>query len=360
MNSSKALLTLFLATASLHAGDKATGKHQSTTVIQIHETVSPLEFGIVPSKNFFRNQVATLTTGSILNRAAAISKIDADKIKQSLTIKIIEGTDLVEITSTSNKATEPKNILNSLTEAYITVRSEREQKRSAEVLKPLETEVQRQHEVVLKSRKALSTFIGSYGIPYFDGKESKKSGNTDETMYRRAQEKFDQLERSKDQLKIQIRKLIETKNKDLIRTAAGLELPENQVTVYYTAYRTTEEQILAMMASGLGEKHPEIVATKRRSKQALDNAEKELVVLKEVLQTRLNLVEKQVERMKQMIAEKKDGTIDLSKRQHQYTQAKETYEQARTDLRQKTRKLEEARIKLKLPRHPITVHEQAK
>jgi len=64
--------------------------------------------------------------------------------------------------------------------------------------------------------------------------------------------------------------------------------------------------------------------------------------------------------MKEIIAEKDQGRIALSKRQHQYNQAKETYEQTRVEFRKKTKKLEETRLKLKRPRHPITVHEEAK
>jgi len=263
MNSSKMLLSLVLAAAPLNAGDKATGTHQSTTVIQIHETVSPLEFDIVPSKNFFRNQVATLTTGSVLDRAASDSKIDADKIKKSLSIKIIEGTDLVRITSTSSKADEPKKILNALTEAYVSVRSEGEQKKIAPLLKTMEIEVQRQQDRVQDHRKELTVLIQQYGIPVFDKKPSP-SRQSEEVRYH---EKLDQLAQSRDQLKIQIRKLIETSNKDLIRTAAGLKFPDNRVTGYYTDYRNAEERVSVLFASGLGKKHPEIVAPRNRRNQ---------------------------------------------------------------------------------------------
>ena len=54
-----------------------------------------------------------------------------------------------------------------------------------------------------------------------------------------------------------------------------------------------------------------------------------------------------------------DDTVDLSLKQHHYTQAKETYEQARGMLREMKIKQQEARALLKIPRQPVTIHERA-
>jgi capsular exopolysaccharide synthesis family protein len=115
-----------------------------------------------------------------------------------------------------------------------------------------------------------------------------------------------------------------------------------------------------MIASGLGPNHPEVKAMKLRADGALKNAGKEVVSLKEVLETRLNLVDKQVEKMKQMVREKKDGTVDLSMRQHQYNSAKEEYEQSRMMYREMSVKQQQQRVLLKMPRTPITLHERPK
>ncbi|HBE95635.1 MAG TPA: hypothetical protein DDW68_00510 [Verrucomicrobiales bacterium] len=64
--------------------------------------------------------------------------------------------------------------------------------------------------------------------------------------------------------------------------------------------------------------------------------------------------------MKQMVREKKDGTVDLSMRQHQYNSAKEEYEQSRMMYREMSVKQQQQRVLLKMPRTPITLHERAK
>lgn len=54
------------------------------------------------------------------------------------------------------------------------------------------------------------------------------------------------------------------------------------------------------------------------------------------------------------------GLIELSLKQAQYHQAKEAYEQSRTMLHELKIKQEEARVLLKMPRDPVTLHEAAK
>jgi hypothetical protein len=54
-----------------------------------------------------------------------------------------------------------------------------------------------------------------------------------------------------------------------------------------------------------------------------------------------------------------DGTVDLSLRQNSYNQALETFTQSREMLREMKIKQDEARILLKVPFEPITIHQRA-
>ena len=74
----------------------------------------------------------------------------------------------------------------------------------------------------------------------------------------------------------------------------------------------------------------------------MDKAHEEVVSLKEVLKTKLDLVEKQVLKMREMVDDRKEDAITLSLKQTNYTQAKEQYEQARGMLREMKFKHSEA------------------
>jgi capsular exopolysaccharide synthesis family protein len=72
------------------------------------------------------------------------------------------------------------------------------------------------------------------------------------------------------------------------------------------------------------------------------------------------LVERQVIKMREMVDNRKEDAISLSLKQSTYTQAKEQYEQARAMLSSMKIKQQMARVLLKMPRDPITLHERPK
>jgi hypothetical protein len=149
----------------------------------------------------------------------------------------------------------------------------------------------------------------------------------------------------------------ETSAEEMISTAAALELPENQVSILYTQYLETLRESQKLAAQGLAEDHPSRVALTTQANELMGNAKKAVISLKEVLNTRLNLVDRQVERMKLTILNKKEISNDRTMRQHEYNSAKEEYEQSRDLLREMKIQQQEQRALLKRPRQAVTRHE---
>jgi len=78
------------------------------------------------------------------------------------------------------------------------------------------------------------------------------------------------------------------------------------------------------------------------------------------LTPQLEVLERQVLKMREMVDARQKDAITLSLKQTNYTQAKEQYEQSRGMLREMKFKHSEAKILLKMPRDPITLHETPK
>ncbi|MDB4748793.1 hypothetical protein OAG13_05120, partial [Akkermansiaceae bacterium] len=76
--------------------------------------------------------------------------------------------------------------------------------------------------------------------------------------------------------------------------------------------------------------------------------------------SQLQVLEKQVPKMRQMVDNRKEDAITLSLKQTNYTQAKEQYEQARGMLREMKKEYTETKILLKTPRVLITVRQLPK
>ena len=354
-------------------------KFESTSVVQVHPSmiaINPIgnSSGVNPganmTRNYMENEFQTIVAAETLKTAAKkISlptrwSMEMDDVVANLKGVVgaspLRGTDFIQIRVRHAKPDDAKEIADAVSEAYMERRKKAEVDRAKRALDALDEELISQSDRVQDRRKDLTVLIQQYGIPYFDESRSSTLGDTEQQMFRDARQRLAEFETQRDRIEIQIRKLVEMDNEDLVTYAAGLELPENQVTYYFTQFREALGQRETLIAQGLGAGHPDIIAVDQRASGAMENARKEAVSLKAVLKTRLELINRQVDRMEEMVDDRQDDSVDLSLKQHSYTQAKETYEQSRLMLREMKIKQQEARVLLKMPRDPITLHEKPK
>ena len=355
-------------------------KYESTSVVQVHPSTiaitpfrgqSAVNPGSQMTAQYLQNEFETIVAPETLKQAAEMAKLpDQWEMEMDVVVNILKGivettprrgTDFIEINVRHASASDAKDIAESVAAAYITRRKKTEEDRAQKALDALEREQRSQQDLVADYRKELIVLIQQYGIPYFDGGSAgNRLGLSEQAMFQSARAKLANFETQADQIKIQIDKLVQLTSEELISYAAGLDLPQNQVTAYANQNRQAVDRMLDLSAQGLGRMHPDMVTMNQRAKGALEKAHEEVVSLKEVLKTKLDLVEKQVLKMREMVDDRKEDAINLSLKQTNYTQAKEKYEQARGMLREMKFKHSEAEILLKMPRDPITLHETPK
>ena len=274
-------------------------KYESTSVVQVHPsmiTISPIGqsgqsgLGTLMTRNYMENEFEWINAPETLTEAAerldlpARWTMDLEDVVKTLRGIVAtnprRGTDFIEITVRHSKPEEAKEIAEAISAAYVARRNREELERAESALVALDDELTLQGDFVQEHRKELTVLIQQYGIPYFDGRSASPVGVTEEEMYRLSQKKLDDYETQRVQLTIQIQKLMTTPNEDIVRAAAGLDLPENQVTTYYNQNRQAIDQYNAIQAQGLGPKHPEVIAMKQLADSALEYARNEVVTLK--------------------------------------------------------------------------------
>jgi len=351
-------------------------KFESSAVVQVHPSMLAIaptrggtqtQSGAFMTRNYIENEFETITSAQTLTEAAEALDLvtrwdmDIDQVVSTLSGIVRatpkRGTDFIEISVRHANAEDAKDICKSITESYITRRNRTEVERAEEALEALDAELQNHGDVVNDRQKALTVLIQQYGIPYFDGRSANPVGRSEEQMYQDAQRRLEELKQNRDRLKIQINKLVQTSSEEMIPTAAGLELPENQVSDFYSQYLATNREIDDATAQGFGPNHPTLQSLRKRSINLMRDAEGAVTSLKDVLNTKINLIDRQVERMEETVLKKKDDTVDLSMRQHDYNSARDEYEQARDLYRQMKIQQQEQRVLLRMPRTPITRHE---
>ena len=153
-------------------------------------------------------------------------------------------------------------------------------------------------------------------------------------MYKRQRQRLADFKTERDQIEPTIKGFFDGSNEDLVNYAAGLELPENQVTYYFDQHREALQQKRALLAKGSKPTHHEVLAAEERAKSAMANATKETKALIPVLKTRLELINRQIERMKEILRDQEKNIPDPRVIAHQkHELAKAAYEDSHATLR---------------------------
>jgi hypothetical protein len=279
-------------------GDSPSGKHQVTAVIQIHPTESKF---FPTTEQFIANEIASLSLGTHLTAAALIGNwksqdIDPNNIQKNLVVTRISGTDMASITLHSDDPDQAKNIIEALIESYL-------------VNQRKTTEEDR-------AKKALQA-LGS--------------------------KRFSQSD------------LVQDCRKELTVLIQQYGIPYFDGGSDGNHLGASEKAMFQSARAKLADLETELALLSAKN-EALERDEDEQAKL--TLQ--LEVLEKQVPKMRNIVDARKKHAISLSLKQTNYTQAKEYYEQARRVLREMKKKHTEAEILLKMPRDPITVRQLPK
>jgi len=269
------------------------------------------------------------------------------------------GTDFIEITVKHKSKPLAILVANTIAQTSVEHSQQISRNRAERALEALDDEITAQSVLVQDHRKELTILIQQYGIPINSSDNSSPLSITEKEMLENVGEKLPRFKERQTQTTIQIQKLTELSGEALIRYAAGLDLPENQVPYHYSQYLETKNQRLALIAEGLKTNHPNLLALDERAKNLMAEAHKEATSLKANLETKFDLISRQVKRLNEMLKTSEKDLIGLSLAQNQYNQAKEAYEQSRAMLRDMKIKQQEARVLLKRPHSPVTIHEYA-
>jgi len=352
-------------------------KYESKSVVQVHPAVQSIDptgatmgagvLGAIQTRAYmpteFKVIEAEQTLSMVTERLDLASRWNQDPrtvvsiLKGIVETENIIGTDLIEITVRHTNPNDARDVAAEIADAYIERRNGTEMGRAERALTALDTELRDQEDLVEDKRKVLDTIVQAVGIPYVEGSRMGSIGESEQAIYLTAERQLYESEQEKQQLEIQIKTLLKLESDEMMKYAAGLNLPNNGVTLLFTQFQEAGRELESMKASGLGAKHPDMQMRAIRIEKLMIDLEKAVASLRVILQTQLDLVEARLGEMRQVVGSRKDEAVDKALESHEYLDAKREYEQAQ-DLLQKM-KLQHftKRISLKIPKDPITIHE---
>ena len=307
----KGLLVMALAILAVGCGEKdsPSGKHQVTAVIQIHPTKPNFH---TTNESFIANEIATLNENFIANEIASLS------LGVNLTAAALMG-------NWESQDIDPNNIQKNLVVTRISG-----------------TDMAR---ITLHSddpdqaKNIIEALIESYLV-------TRKTNEED-----RAKRALRVLDNEKRELS----DLVQDYRKDLTVLIQQYGIPYSDDGGSGNHMGLTDQAIYRSSREKLADLETELALLSAKN-EALERDKDEQAKL--TLQ--LEVLEKQVPKMRNIVDARKKHAISLSLKQTNYTQAKEYYEQARRVLREMKKKHTEAEILLKMPRDPITIRQLPK
>ena len=217
-----------------------------------------------------------------------------------------------------------------------------------------------QEDAVEDKRKLLSQIIRTEGIIYSGDltMNSRSQGLTEADKAESAARAYIDLERDKIQLESQIETLLKYDGPQLLNYAAGLSLPDNVIPVLQPRFQDAKREFEALKSSGLGERHPTIVA----QASIIEGMERELVEavanLRETLKAQLALSKEQLSRLKIEMDTKETDAIQQGIANQAFVDAKNDFETAQRLLEQLKVKQISEEMQTKITEDPIIIHEE--
>ncbi len=321
--------------------------------------MTPQFFGTEFEKIKSSNSLAKVVDNLELVTKWGVSREVAIRIlKGIVNTQNIRGTNLISIKVRHTSRDDARDITEEVAKAYKEYRSEIESRDATKALYELNKAVRDQEDKVEEGRKVLATIVRTKGIIY-KGQDSfyGQGGNDEDMEVREALQTFNELETQKMQLESQINTLMKYDSDELMRYAQGMDLPENTIRNLYPQYQEASRGLSDLKISGLGARHPTMMALEEQIAAMKRQLDEGVVNLRATLQAQLRLATDRLAKVETLKNSKKEDAIIRGLDTQDYVEAKRDFETDQELLQ--TMRLEQINktIKGKMPDESIIVHE---
>ncbi len=348
-------------------------KYESTALIEVKPitNVDPIgvgraRMGSVMTRQFMNTQfeiiVAPETLGMVVDSLQLDTRWGEDKkdvikmLRDMIRTSPRRGTDLIEISVRHKNKDEAKAIAEAVYKAYEARRAAIEKGLREKQLKAIKSQLQSKGDRVAELRKRLMDIAEKVGVIYIADERGGQVLNGEMKLRDMAVQQLYEARRRKEEISAQIQKLLSVKTEDLPSLQA--ELPDVGFRELYEKYEAARNDLMTLKASGLGDKHPDILMRKARIAELQRGLIKRAKSVRETLKYKLNLEEARVKRLESVKTQEQDTSSKRSRKFQEFNIAKKDYLTAQgiKDLMQQNYDVE--RAKSIMPVRNIVVHQK--
>lgn len=165
------------------------------------------------------------------------------------------------------------------------------------------------------------------GLSGWIGAENSVS-NSDQTTYFQARQHQEDFRREVQNLELQLKALLETKDQDrLIEYAGTLNIEGMSIKDSLSKYRALQLQVPFLKDGGLGDDHPKVVAARSQVENMSKQLNRAVESFKDTIQTRIDVAKASLKALEDSTQENEKKLVGDKTRYPEYLKAKKEYDQ---------------------------------
>jgi len=341
---------------------RETGSVADTADASPHMTFMQTQFEIIKSRKTLmlaiNNLDLTQELGATDDQQAFVI------LKNKVNTENVRGTDLIDIEVYHTDSKLAADIANEVATSYRVRRVDEMQERAARALDTLTNQIEKQKVKLDKLRALMLDKMEQYrvvdlqlGTPAWLRGSQPNTGISSLVM--RAKEQEFTADGSIQDLRTTIKALQDLDGEELIKTAVDLGINNPTLTKRYPDYQSARLARVALIESGVGQKHPKVSNIDRQLELLQEMLLEAVGSAKGALATRLSMAEQTLLNTKAT----KEGIEQRSLRERrenlEYIDAKKDYELTKEVLNKMQENLDKETIDVGSTKSPIVIHEDA-
>ncbi len=318
-------------------------------------------------RNFVFTQAGVLSSNTVLKRVVeelnltdlweVSESIALIKLSNLIDVEPVYGTNLISMKASSADAALSVDLLNQVIASYKEQRVSSVRENAENQLLALKAQMESQEMIKIESRIALNDIMSKKGIIYSEGGSS--SDNIIETgSHQQSVSAYFELQKELDAKKSELTALESAglEGEELLGIAAGVSSTGNLVARQYPEYLDLKKSYDSALASGLGKKHPDILALAKQIESSQTQLYQAVEGLKGILQNEYEVLQKRLVAMESLKDETRTTAVDRSIDLNDYHTARQDYEEAREMFNDIKQKYIRESSQLAIPQEVIKVH----
>jgi succinoglycan biosynthesis transport protein ExoP len=327
-----------------------------------YSTFMQTQFEIICSKETLSRVIKDMNLvaeWNLSNEAEAFNVL-----KGKLDTQPVRGTDLMNIEIFHTDENVAAELANKVANAYQERRRESELNRTDKSLASLNLQIQQQRDKVEAARIKMIDMMEKYDIVDVSGDQpewmrgSMPESATGGIVIQSERDVFE-TKKAIDGLTSKITTLQGLEGDAMIESAAMLGIENPTLQRSYPEYQNLKLQLSVLRGSGLGAKHPDVLALEKTIMQTGEMLDAAVVSSREALSTQLKLAQNDLDSASSANTDVKRNSIDERRRAIEYVEAKKDYDLHKSMLNNMQEMHAKEMVNQTMPTNPIVIHERA-